>query len=324
MSLSADRAFLVGFGLEALLYGLYVGAFATSIVFLTWQRRTRNVNWLMLTLSSLLYVAATVHIAFTFYIVLSAFITRRDAPGGPAALVGTAYYQLKSISAMYVCDILGNLVLLHRCWLVWERRVFAILLPALLASAFVVPVTAILSSVELGRQPPNNTGFAGAVGIFAEASLILSLVTNLSLTLIISGRIYYMAKGLDQTQARKYRTVVGMVVESGAIFSAAQIALVVMYARHSEAIWIMTNSAPQIYCLAPTLIIVRVGLGRTSGTHSEQERSVRSMRTSRLRHSNHPIVEPDALSPAMDDGPSASQSINYGQREEIYKMKTLV
>ncbi|TFK47902.1 hypothetical protein OE88DRAFT_759356 [Heliocybe sulcata] len=319
MSFPPDKAYLVGFALEALLYGLYFGAFATSIAFLGWRRKTTDVNWIMLTSSCLLFVAATVHLGISFDNVLAIFVTSRDAIEGPSTLVNMTYYQVKSISTMYVCDILGDLVLLYRCWLVWEKRFLAVLLPT--SSLCALTATSVLSSVELAREPTNTNVFASRVGIFAEASLLLSLVTNLSITLLISGRIYYMARRLQRAQKRRYGMVIAMVVESGAIFTAAQIALVVMFSLHSQKIWVMTNSVPQIYCLAPTLIIVRVGLGRSSsGTGSKQERSS----SSSLRLSKDlAFARPDQLSSVTDDRPLSTESIT-GNRSEGYTLASLV
>ncbi|EPQ53878.1 hypothetical protein GLOTRDRAFT_19473, partial [Gloeophyllum trabeum ATCC 11539] len=93
----------------------------------------------------------------------------------------------------------------------------------------------------------------------------LSLGTNVLITLLLAGRIYYLAwklhRGFPKSQRKKYMSTVGIIVESGALFLAAQVTLVAIFAVHSSAVWILINSVAQLYCIAPTLIIVRVGFG---------------------------------------------------------------
>lgn len=131
-------------------------------------------------------------------------------------------------------------------------------------------VISIMGSVQLSHEALSRGAFTTALGTVSEISLFLSLGTNVLITLLLAGRIYYLAwklhRGFPKSQRKKYMSAVGIIVESGALFLAAQVTLVAIFAVHSSAVWIPINSVAQIY-VGPVLPL-RVGFADPEGADS--------------------------------------------------------
>ncbi|EPQ49833.1 hypothetical protein GLOTRDRAFT_51544, partial [Gloeophyllum trabeum ATCC 11539] len=120
----------------------------------------------------------------------------------------------------------------------------------------------------------------------------LSLVFNFVVTSLIAGRIYYLAWKHRNTvpirHTRQYMKIIIVLIESGAIFCFAQVVFVMLWAIRSNAHWIGADPACRLYCIVPTLIIVRVGLGvhgKDDATNSIHERSTtREQRRSKIQN----------------------------------------
>jgi len=78
-------AHLVAIWLEGLLYGLYVPVFATAVYYLTVRPHPRQINKTVLAVTFVLFMLGTMHAAASVKIMIDAFITFADRPGGPAA-----------------------------------------------------------------------------------------------------------------------------------------------------------------------------------------------------------------------------------------------
>jgi hypothetical protein len=140
------------------------------------------------------------------------------------------------------------------------------------------------------------------------AAFTLPLGTNLIVTSLIAGRIWYLsprqARNMNSAQfpTRTGRAAIDIVIESGMLYLAVQIVFVILFAIRHPAQGIVGVIAVQIYVriphplrprirckldtaqitqgIAPTLILIRVALGMSN----EQTRSVRSGPASSVTH----------------------------------------
>jgi hypothetical protein len=114
-------------------------------------------------------------------------------------------------------------------------------------------VSAFLGIYILSRLSPEGTGdhLSVAVHKLGSESFTLSLCLNIVVTALIAGRIYYMIRrrvsALPQSQIRQYMGIVGIVVESGAIFCAGQIVFVTLWSLQSGAVTVVAHPMAQIY-----------------------------------------------------------------------------
>ncbi|TFK50234.1 hypothetical protein OE88DRAFT_339792 [Heliocybe sulcata] len=276
MVLAPDDAYLIGFGIEVALYGLYTIIFAFSIVILH-RGRCDRFNRTMAVPICLLFIGSTAHLGLT----ISHVVECLSGKGGGDNLAEVGFQpalELKTISTMHTCNLLGDMVLIYRCWCVWGRQIKPVLLPAL--SFVALFVLTVLSLVKLSQLPHNLMGLSMSFSGFVEAALILSLVTNVILTLLISGRIYAIMRAdtLPAAHIKQYTTVIEIFIESGAVFAMAQLALCVLFITNSPALWIFMSLVTQVYCITPTLVIAQVGLRGTSSDLSPGPVSVTAIR----------------------------------------------
>ncbi|TFK53450.1 hypothetical protein OE88DRAFT_1733372 [Heliocybe sulcata] len=280
MAYPADKAYIVGFLVEAMLYGIYIVLFGFALSFLVWRRRSADINWWLLGSTCILFLASTIHFAFGFNNVISAFINRRNEAGGPAVIVEEPDFDLRIDVMFSVNNFLGDAVLTWRCWLVWQKDYRIVLLPAVML--LVYAASAIVGLYNLSQVVNGGNQFSPSVDGFGTASFALSLALNFIVTSLIAGRIYYLAKqhreGLPDRHAKQYMNITIIMIESGALFALVQVAFVILWAIHSDAHWIGANPASQIYCIVPTLIIVRVGLGVSTEQTTQGTRPMSTMR----------------------------------------------
>ncbi|EMD39639.1 hypothetical protein CERSUDRAFT_81022 [Gelatoporia subvermispora B] len=262
MVLSNDLAALIGFGSEASLWGMYTVIFLVSLSVLLWRRRTRDVNWVIVSANCFLYVLATTHYAIEF----NHFYTTLNAIG----VVGFANETQQLVGAdllISLTDFVGDMVLIYRCYLVWGRNWYICVLPFLAALAGFACVCGVVHLVV--AVAPTAPVAPAALVPLGTAGYALPLCTNVMVTSLIVGRIWWTSRGAAKNAALRStisttRKAMNIVVESGALYLVAQLILVVLFALGHPAQAIVAVMAVQIYGIAPTMIIIRVGLGVSS------------------------------------------------------------
>ncbi|TFK53453.1 hypothetical protein OE88DRAFT_1733375 [Heliocybe sulcata] len=264
-----DKAWLVGILVEGVLYGINIVLFGFSLAFLVWRRETANINWLMLLSTCVIFMASTAHFGIAFNNLVTAFITQRDAPGGPAAIINSADLVFPINLMFSINNFLGDCLLTYRCWLVWQKSIRIALVPILLLVVYIA--SAIVGLYNFHQEAKYGNHFTAGIADFGTASFAISLALNILVTSLIAGRIYHLARQtravLPPRHAKQYMTIITIILESGALFTAAQVIFlaiwhqsIVNHATGADAITAVMVA--QIYCIVPTLIIVRVGSGK--------------------------------------------------------------
>ncbi|KAG0704845.1 hypothetical protein DFH29DRAFT_848539 [Suillus ampliporus] len=262
MAVSINVTQAVGLICEALLYGVYCILFITSVVILIKRYRSNRVIWVA---NCLLFMTCTAHFALMFnhfYIALE-HAPFADFANETPALMGANLM-------ISVVDFIGDLLLLYRCWLVWEKRFYVIVLPLLTAFGgfgCILPIPSLLLSINpTSPIPPTE------IVPLTIAGYALPLCTNIMITGLIAGRIWYISRIpiIDENGkpvilkiATGGRAMM-LVIESGALYLATQLIFVVLVAIQSPAEAVLSLVGTQIYGIASTLIIIRVGLGISS------------------------------------------------------------
>ncbi|KAG1873990.1 hypothetical protein C8R48DRAFT_593636 [Suillus tomentosus] len=263
MTVSINVAQVVGLVCEALLYGVYCVLFIISVVILIRHRRVSNrVIWIA---NCLLFTTSTAHFALMFN---HLYIALETAPFSDFA---NETYALMGANLMIsVVDVIGDLLLLYRCWLVWGKNFYMIVLPLLTALGgfgCILPIPSLLLSTDpTSPVPPTK------IVPFAIAGYTLPLCTNVMVTGLIAGRLWYISripivdehgKPVTLKIAAGGRSMM-LIIESGALYMVTQFIFVVLVATRNPAEAILSLAGTQIYGIASTLIIIRVGLGISS------------------------------------------------------------
>ncbi|KAK7683148.1 hypothetical protein QCA50_013821 [Cerrena zonata] len=260
--LSNDIAALVGFACESVLYGVYIVIFVLSLAFLSWRRRTRETSWPMIISTCVLFTLCTTHFAIEF----NHFYNRLGATGVPDFAAETMPLFASDIFISLI-DFVGDLVLLYRCWMVWGKNGWVIILPFLTAASGFISAMVGLSLVL--RIDPTAPVAPAVLVPLGTASFTLPLATNFLITILIVGRIYHIgsysrdlhAASVITSTANHFNQAAAIVVESGMLYLITQLIFVILFAIKHPAQAIVGVAAVQVYGIAPTLISFRVGLG---------------------------------------------------------------
>ncbi|KAJ3748814.1 hypothetical protein DFH05DRAFT_1456767 [Lentinula detonsa] len=310
MAFGADESKLVSIFIQTLLYGAYTVVFVLTIWILVWRRPAgQDINKLMLWISIVMFILATMHICVNYTRIFMAFITYRNAEGGPAAFFNilSNFTQIFG-SAIYVTQTLvGDSVVLVRCYIVWGRQWYIVAFPMLL----------LLGSTASGIGILYSFAHIGDTQIFAlelqnwiVSFFSLTLSTNFICTALVAYRICW-------------NPVMLLVIESGAIYSATLLSLLILYKAESWFQYVLLDAISPIVGLVFSMIIVRIGLGLIAPT-GETRNSLRTFpsttRASGTRHSasyNMHHLGPFIAAQRGVDGVNASDTTPTGSRLSI-------
>ncbi|KAL4066920.1 hypothetical protein V8B97DRAFT_1917119 [Scleroderma yunnanense] len=261
MPLSNDLASLIGFACEATLYGANVILFFVSIAIITQKRHQTSLSHPVVLLNCLIFLCCTTHFAIEF----NHFYTTLGSIG----VNGYANETKPLFGAdilISVTDFLGDLVLIYRCWMLYGKNPIVVVVPFLAALAGLACIAGVahfvISVTPTSPAPPH------AIVPLGLAGYSLPLCTNILVTALIVYRIWYTSSTLPNSpqfvaQGASRRAMM-LIIESGFIYLLIQLVYVILFAMEHPGQAIAGVMAVQIYGIAPTLILIRVGLGISS------------------------------------------------------------
>ncbi|KAJ6505509.1 hypothetical protein C8R45DRAFT_972911 [Mycena sanguinolenta] len=159
---------------------------------------------------------------------------------------------------------LTDLLFLCRCYLIYSRQWKVIVLPGLLIS-----ITIVSAIVSLGTGSQSTLLLKKVHLITAVGGYAMGLITNIVLMTLTAGRLWWMARNsthahLPTAFKSRYNTTISIILESGTIYCvcAALLAVSLMSTGSNGKFYLtMEGIAFQAVNIAPTLTVVRVGLG---------------------------------------------------------------
>ncbi|KAJ7331549.1 hypothetical protein DFH08DRAFT_309664 [Mycena albidolilacea] len=167
----------------------------------------------------------------------------------------------RATNAIYVtANVIADSIFIFRCYAIWNFRRSIIIAPIILT--FSGAVVGFIDSASPSTTEVSSFTFA--------LSITLSLLTTFMLMILTAGRIWWLAREarvvMGQKITNRYYTVCAMILESGALYCAGGIAYIIISLRPANLNQIIaTNGAilGQLVGIAPTIIAVRVGLGKS-------------------------------------------------------------
>ncbi|KAI5117637.1 hypothetical protein M0805_008444 [Coniferiporia weirii] len=283
MAIAMDEAYLLGGWFASALWGAYSVLFGVSAYFILTSRKGeiyRLTTWIMV----LMYSLATAHIFIALRRIVIALIDLQGKRPGPVAYLADIGDNLNRVKDLiYITNlVLGDCVITWRCYVIWAGDLRVVGLPILMIIG-----TTIAGYGSIGQyflpKPSLKTAEAWGTAMFA-----VSLATNIIVTLMSAGRIWYLTRPrrtvLGSTDSR-YRTIVLLLIESGAVIAAAKITEFVLFkqspgtANGNHPLYVIFEMMPQITGMMPTLIIAIVNAGLTSTGVYVSNASSSTMRT---------------------------------------------
>ncbi|KAJ7652428.1 hypothetical protein DFH06DRAFT_1206112 [Mycena polygramma] len=270
-----------------LLYGtLLVLLCMTTYLLCYWTGAGRKV---LATAAFAMAILATAHIVLQVLAAVLAFRIVRLATEGDVVVSSAAIEATKMYHYIYSAQgflfITNNIVtdslFLYRCFVIWERRIPIVGLPILM----------VLGTAVLGYLTVKQDDRVSAHYLDFRLTGALTLATNLVLMGFTAGRIWWIRRDacvvLDLTDdatfphlhlhIKRYNTAIAIILESGALNCLAILLYVISYSIYfpntstSLVTAVFEASLPQMMNIAPLLMIVRVGLARSTSTERETQ-----------------------------------------------------
>ncbi|KAJ7101442.1 hypothetical protein B0H15DRAFT_927222 [Mycena belliarum] len=258
-TVNTDQATFLGFGLEGIGYGVNLVLFMVAITVLVRRNPTAS-KMPIFAVTCLMFSLCTVHFSLNFHNVYTGLMVH------PRPHISEETPLLAGADMIFaITDFFSQLILIYRCYIVWGKTVWIIILPVLVAFASVACGVGLIGLVlSIDPTAPQTPAAIVPVG---DAAFAMSLILNFSTSMLIVGRIWYMSRQSRIQGVAHHKTSVQsameIVIESGLLFLAAQFVFVVLFAIAHPAQAVVEPIATQIYGISPTLIIVRVGMGRS-------------------------------------------------------------
>jgi len=280
MAFSAEESKLVSIFIQTLLYGAYTVVFVLTCWVLVSKRPSgQRMNMPMMFISLTMFLLATMHIGVNYTRIIKAFIIFKDAPGGPGSFFNrlSEFTQIFG-STIYVAQTLvGDSVVLFRCYLVWGSRYKIIAFPSLLLVGSTVSGIGILYS--FARVVPEAEIFVVELQNWILSFFSMTLATNIICTGLVAYRIWYINRQSISFSEHSLRPIMLLVIESGAIYSATLTALLILYKTESWFQYVLLDAISPIVGLVFSMVIVRIGLGLTSAAGKTDFGGVSTLRT---------------------------------------------
>ncbi|KIJ24744.1 hypothetical protein M422DRAFT_72321 [Sphaerobolus stellatus SS14] len=263
--LPLDKAEIIAFFLESMLFGISSLLYIITIWTLVTQRKSQRLNSRLVSISTAMMFFNVMHMAVDIDRVLQAFFFQRDLPGGPAAYYARLFdwSELFKTGIFVVQTVLADCFAIYRCHVVWNRF-WIVVFPSM--SVVATLATGIGVVVSLGRLSNGSDIFASTLKGWITSFFVLTLCTNFMCTSSIAGRIWFTTRKVKNYSGnRSLMPIVIVLIESGALYAASCIALVISYLLGSNAQYIVVDGAFPIISIAFNMIIVRIALGIAHG-----------------------------------------------------------
>jgi len=264
MAFSAAESKLVSIFCQSVLYGIYLVLFTATTYTLLWGSKARkSIRSNMLIISFAIFVIATMHMATNFSRIVLAFIIHADAPGGPTSFFNelSNFTQMFGSTLYVMQTLLGDALVLYRCFLVWERKLWIIAFPSILLLGSTATGVGILYSFD--KVVPQADIFVVQLGHWITSFFSMTFATNVICTALVAYRVWSLNRTRKHMsfRHRALRPALVLIVESGAMYSATLLALLILYNVDSWFQYVVLDSVSPIVGIVFSVIMLRIATG---------------------------------------------------------------
>ncbi|KAF8801525.1 hypothetical protein BYT27DRAFT_7341856 [Phlegmacium glaucopus] len=256
---------MIGLCVEGFLCGIYSGIFVMYLQYQASKEGTDKTNNILFYSHCALYVLSVA----TFASDIAGTIM---IPTDPSY----SFFMISDTVLYACCSFIAQFILIYRCWIVWSRNIYVVIIPSILTFAsLTIWLSAsgspyFIAVVQNRIQDVENQW--GGLGVLT--SLLMSLIVNVLVTGLIAFRIakvYWNVKNtlnkntLGAAGGSKLRSIIFIVIESGMALLACQMAWIVsalvMTTAAIEAMDVSEGVHEMVNGIAPTIIQMRVSMG---------------------------------------------------------------
>ncbi|KAJ7473438.1 hypothetical protein FB451DRAFT_1249284 [Mycena latifolia] len=250
---------LISFQAEWVLYGINVILFCFCIRTL---RRTCRIphRRALLAAVSVMFLFCTLHAALQLVNAAELMLSLLSH----SKFAARRWDQINiAMGVFYVTtNLIADAIFIYRCYGIWgfRKRIIS------------VPIVLLVATGCLGYTSVALCGLEGlAEFLFITwlfpLSIVFSVMTNALLMALTAGRIWWIARGaraiMGPAVVKQYRTVIAMILESGALYCIPGLLYLIFLGISPSSTTVIFAALAQIVGIAPTIIVVRVGLGNS-------------------------------------------------------------
>jgi len=260
MAIAIDTAELAGLVVEAAFYGMYLTLFIVSAyVFAERQSlKIATLNLPMTVTAVAMILLATAQLSVDTANVFVAFL-HNDRAARIAFLADVSTKLFSAKHCILISQLLvGDSFVSYRCWVVWGRRVWIVILPIMLSLGSAVSGTYVM---WVFAHHPSTT--VKQQKSWVAAIFTLSLCANAVATSLLAFRIWQVdrrTRAVLGTSTSSLMPIVKILIESGAINAAYLFIYNVTLLSGSQALEFMAQVATPISGIIFSIVIIRVGL----------------------------------------------------------------
>ncbi|KAH6874481.1 hypothetical protein BKA70DRAFT_1240470 [Coprinopsis sp. MPI-PUGE-AT-0042] len=249
---------LIGVWLEGLLYGVYLHLFLAASPMLVRRNTLKNFSAAVFVMGNLLmFVLISIHSALSatnICLPILAFAYQTDSQGTSRMLNDQPHWAyFISLVLGVMVFLTGDVLVIYRCFLLWQRRYLVIIVPCLLdalAICITVATMVFVHTVPVSFIHPRNWPII-------SLPFFCYLLQNGLTTSLIAYKIYShlrqtRAVGLVSVHTPKLLPIVKILVESAVVYTAGVLVMAVLLALDHPA-WFAMHS-----CMMPIIGIVFV------------------------------------------------------------------
>ncbi|OAX31160.1 hypothetical protein K503DRAFT_114069 [Rhizopogon vinicolor AM-OR11-026] len=279
-----DTAAIMSTVLEGILYGFSILMFVGTVWTLTHKNRTQAVNRPIATVAILLLLLSTAHMIVDIIRIEDGLVKYRDTfeGGPPAFFADVAQVTFVTKNAIYIMQtLLGDGVVIYRCYVVWQSMLIIILPSILWCSSGVTGFTAVYSI----SQATSNAGniFAPATGQWIKAFFASTLSTNLLSSGLLAYRIWMIECNISTSRTRSgsMMPVLRVIVDAALLYSVTLLPALVCFICSNNGQFVMIDMIIPIISIAFYMVLIRIAIRRPQshpfrgGATSDTERGSR-------------------------------------------------
>ncbi|KAK6995972.1 hypothetical protein R3P38DRAFT_3073688, partial [Favolaschia claudopus] len=249
---------LATIALESCFYGCFLVLAITSMCLLVGRRA----KWLSPTFLSAIgiFITVTAHWILTVDRSFQAFVFFENGTF-PTAFYGdlSQITEVGKTACLITTVAMGDAIIIHRLWIIWDRRLPIVLFPVLNFLGLIVSGVGI--TYQFTKYRTGQNVFQSDTSRWITSNAVFTLCINIYSTGFISWRMSQVGNVIKPIGRNRIHSVLGTIVESAAIYTTWTIFFFATYLSESNIQFITVDCVPAITGIACMLIHVRIGLG---------------------------------------------------------------
>ncbi|KDQ12698.1 hypothetical protein BOTBODRAFT_407897 [Botryobasidium botryosum FD-172 SS1] len=242
---SRPEAALIGAWMGAMFYGIYIPLFFTFLWISFARKHVRRPNWILIISAILLFLMGTAYVAVGLRRMIEGFIISKNSSHFFNDL--TLWAATASDSIYGAINLVGDSIVIYRCYVVWESNIPIIILPVIMLIASIATGCYAVAGLHYIPRGSEAITFTARISNYARANFILSLALNVLCTALVAYRIWASARRVSALGARHtdvYYGALAVVVESAGLYTVSLAIYIGLYLGelHAETILFDINA----------------------------------------------------------------------------------